>query len=234
MSKEKIMLPFSIYGHEDYYEPYNLLENQKLKDKFIKNIEKYIRTSFEYKTYIRFLKTEALLTQCVVMNMLPEEVSQRLKIEMHHCPLTLYDLVDIVLNKYLLLQQPYTALSIANEVMDAHFMNQIGIVPMTVTMHQMIHAGKNLVNAKDLFGNYRQFALQYETFIDESHIEKMDNVEALADEFVQSLRGNLLSIDQALYLEHDDEDENSVDLGETQIGEQKNTLDEMHQEMNED
>lgn len=226
-SKKEIFIPdFLAYGSEFFYTDLKLMDNEKAKEKFIKTIERHIRTSLEYKSYIKYLKTEALLTQCVVMNMLPEEVAARLSVEMHHCPLTLYDLVDIVLMKYLLLEKPFTRISIANEVMDAHFMNQIGLVPMTVTMHQMIHKGNHLVNKKDLFGDYKKFASHYETFLTDDHRGKIEKVEKLADEFISNVRAMTLSLDKTLFIEQDDSDDDEVTVPETSKTTETKSLDE--------
>ena len=208
--KEPFIPDFNAYGTEFFYEGLKLLDNEKNKEKFIKSIERIIRTSLEYRGYIKYLKTEALLTHCVVMNKLPDEVASSLSIEMHHCPLTLYDLVDIVLQRYLLLEKPFTRISIANEVMDAHYMNQIGIVPMTVTLHQMIHNNCNLVNKNDIFGNYKAFAENYELYLTEDHRSKIEKVETLSDTFIASTRKNYLEVNPELYIERDDSDDDKV------------------------
>lgn len=217
--KDQFLPDFEFYGTEFFYTDLKLLDNDKSKEKFIKTIERIIRTSIEYRGYIKYLKTEALLTQCVVMNKLPAEVAAGLSLEMHHCPLTLYDLVDIILTKYLLLEKPFTRISIANEVMDAHYMNQIGIVPMTITMHQMIHNGCNLVNKNDVFGNYKAFADNYSIYLSEEHRNKIEKIESMSDTYIAASRKSYLEINPTLYIERDDSDDDKVLLIDSSVEE---------------
>jgi hypothetical protein len=199
----KFQPDFDYYGKPAFYAEMQLLDNEKNKEKFVKSIERAIRTSPEYRNYIKYLKTEALLNYCVLMGAMPEEVAQKLKIEMHHCPITLYDLVDTVLIKYLVLDKPFTRLSIANEVMDAHFMSNIGIVPMTVTAHQMAHKGVKLIKPTDIFGNFHRFLEQYENFVPEETRSKVAGLLALKSEFVETIRENVLTVDEKLFIEDD-------------------------------
>lgn len=213
--KKEFFLPnFDEYGENEFYESLNLLDNEKSKEKFIKSIERIIRTSLEYSAYIRYLKTTVLLTQCSVLNALPEEVSKSLNIEMHHCPLTLYDLVDIILTKHLKLGTNYTRVSIANDVMISHYQNQIGLVPMTKTMHQLIHSGVQVVNKDDIFGDYHAFAEQYSTFLEDEHRSKIERVDSLSRSEIQNTRSRYLQVDPELYLEIDHSDFTTVLLPE--------------------
>ena len=191
---------FSLYGNDSFYESLNLLDNEKQKEKFIKTVERIIRTSSEYSQYIRYLKTTAMLTQCSVLNKLPEEVTKALTIEMHHCPLTLYDLVDIILTRQLKIGEDFTRISIANDVMVAHYMNQVGIVPMTKTMHHMIHENVNLVNKNDIFGNYEAFAETYSTFLTEEHHNKINRVLRTPDEVIMNTRKKYMEVNPDLYI----------------------------------
>ena len=190
---------FSLYGTEGFYETLKLADNEKQKEKFIKSVERIIRTSQEYSQYIRYLKTTAMLTQCSVLNKLPEEVSKALTIEMHHCPLTLYDLVDIILTRQLSIGGDFTRISIANDVMVAHYMNQVGLVPMTKTMHQMIHENVNVVNHRDIFGNFDAFAETYSVFLTEEHQNKIARVKRTPDEVIMNTRRKYMEVNPELY-----------------------------------
>ena len=53
--KEKRFKPlFNLYRSKSFYNDLELLTNEKNKEKFIKSIERIIRTSIEYRNYIGY------------------------------------------------------------------------------------------------------------------------------------------------------------------------------------
>lgn len=219
--EKKVFIPnFEAYGEDDYYRDLDLLNNDKNRENFIKSIERIIRTSPEYRNYIRFLKTEAELAYCTVMNKLPEEVSKLVKIEMHHYPLTLFTIVDIILKKHLYLEACFTRLSIANEVMNNHFMNRVGIVPLTVTIHQMMHTGNNLINPKDIFGDYDAFLLEYDSFVDTETKADVFYVKNLNEKTIERNVRNALTINPNIFEELDVQDFHRITFKERELEEE--------------
>lgn len=215
MPKEnQIYFDYSLYQQNTFYEELGLDVNEKQQEKFIKGVERYIRTSLEYRNYIKYLKQEVLLTQCSILNKLPEELSRSLTIEMHHWPFTLYDLVEIVLNKHLKLNNVFTRLSIANEVMDLHYTNSVGLIPLTKTMHQLAHTNNNVVHRKNVFGNYQNFIDFYEIYLDQGQRQKIENFEKLSETLTINIIKNFLEVDEELYKELDDKDFDKVEVKE--------------------
>lgn len=212
MAKQKFVPEFSLYGKKDYFEDLNLLNNDKNKEKLIKNIEAIIRTSQEYRNYIRYLKNDAELTYCSLMNILPEDIAKHIKIEMHHFPYTLYDLVDIVLTKALSLGTDYTRLSIANEVMELHFSNQIGLVPLTVTAHQMMHNNHYFLHKEEVFGNYETFFERYKPYLQEEHHDKIIRLRATNKDIAAKRKLEVLTVKPELYIEYDPETMDLIEL----------------------
>ena len=166
------------YGTAEFYTNLNLDEDPKLKTSFIKDIERIIRTSLEYRNYIKFLKTEALMNYCSVLNRLPDDVLKNLSIEMHHFPFTLYDIVESVLDRHINCGLNFSRLTVANEIMDLHYNNQIGIVPLTETAHELAHSGTLELSSNLIFGDYERFISLYESFID---CKKIDFVRDLQE-----------------------------------------------------
>ena len=132
---------------------------------------------------------------------------------------------DIILTKHLKLNLPFTRLSIANEVMNVHYMNQVGIVPLTETMHQIIHNGISLVNKKDIFGNYEEFAEQFDVFLSEEHRNKIEKINKLPDALIFNTRNSILEVNPALYLEYDDSADDVVYLKEPEAKDSDEELD---------
>ena len=158
---------FSIYGKPAFYALYNLENNEKNKTRFIKIIESFVRSSHEYRHFLAYLKQEAKLTYCAIMNGLGDENLEGVTLEIHHYPYTLYDITEAVLNRHLLNNLDFSRLSIANEVMSLHFNLQVGLVPLTLTMHQMAHTGNILIDMEHVFGDYKKFSKDYELFLSE-------------------------------------------------------------------
>ena len=176
------MSNFNLYQRKEFYSDLNLAENLKNRNAFIKNIESIIRNSFEYRKFIHYLKKEAKLSYCSLMGNLSEEFYNKISIEMHHHPVTLYDLVDTVLNKTLKEEREFTKFSIANEVMELHFNLKIGIVPLTTTAHQLAHSDSMVIEIKDIHGDFFSFIEEYEEFFSEEvtgritkHLENAEN-----------------------------------------------------------
>ena len=106
----------------------------KTRVRFIRQIEKTIRGSYEYKKWLQFIKgTLGSDLQCYHTGNIPDVCS----IEMHHHPYTLYNLVDIMLRNS---DNDFSSLTIANRVMKLHFMNLVGFIPLCVSSHEMYHS----------------------------------------------------------------------------------------------
>ena len=71
------------------------LITEKDKIKFIKTVEKLVRASLEYRNYIDFLKENVGLDSCIFFQKITagSNSKKRIKIEIHHEPLTLFDIV---------------------------------------------------------------------------------------------------------------------------------------------
>lgn len=219
--KEKLYFDpiFHFYQSDLYYEGLDLGNNEKQQEKFIKSIEAIIRTSIEYRSYIKYLKTEALLAKCTILDKLPEDIIKNISIEMHHFPFTLYDLVKIVLVRCIKNSEVFTRLTIANEVMGLHYLNEVGIVPLSVTMHQLAHSDARVLNKKNVFGNYKKFIEKYEIYIDDEQKNKVIKLEKLPDALVSNTIANYLEVDKELYKDIDTTDLDVVHLVELEDNE---------------
>ena len=138
------------------------LNNDKDIIKYIKRIERIIRSSTEYRDYIAFLKEYVDMTACAFFNKVNSAESRRIHVEIHHEPLTLMDIVSVVLTKWINDGTPLNDLLIADEVMELHYRNLVGLVPLSKTVHETIHSG-----------NQNEIVPQYEDYISDDIIEKL-------------------------------------------------------------
>jgi len=138
--------------------------------RFIKNVEKHIRSSKEYKEFIGYLRSMGLNSCSILGNVMSND--SNVEIEMHHHPFTLYDIVSIVYSKYVHFEQPTNTFRIAMEVLKLHYDNLIGMVPLSITVHELVHAGEIFINSNQVFGYIDRFIDIYKDFMSEDQIEK--------------------------------------------------------------
>ena len=156
-------------------------KNSKDKDRLIKRIERYVRSSMEYKDYIAFLRENMNMDACAFFNNISKEGGKRIRIEVHHAPLTLYDIVSTVLTKYEAEGMPLNDLMIADEVMKLHYENMVGLIPLSKTIHEVIHKSpteKIVLPAYMIYGNFKEFLEKYGEYAEdcEHKIEHMIEV----------------------------------------------------------
>lgn len=145
--------PFAeAFYFEDYYD-------EKSVKRFIKNVEKLIRTSKEYYRYIEELRENViqLNRDSILGNITTTDVDM----EFHHYPFSLYDIVESVMSTHILDGDKFTSFSIAKEIMELHYRHIIGIVPLTKTMHELAHAGSIFIPKTQIFGDYKTFLAEF-------------------------------------------------------------------------
>lgn len=163
------------YAHPDDMTYSVHLESDKDKDKYIKRIESVIRTSNEYKDYIAYLKEYVDMTHCAFFNNVQNSQGSKVRIEIHHEPLTLYDIVKTVVNKFIDEATPLNDLYIADEVMELHYKNKVGLIPLSKTVHQIVHNSNEIIIPLDLiYGDFRGFLEEYNDYLDETLINKIE------------------------------------------------------------
>ena len=144
------------------------IEHPYNRDKLIKRIEKIVRQSYEYKDLILFLREEMNLDRCLILSNIDIHTA---RIELHHDPLRLYDVVDTVLRKHetLLGAENINVFDIADEVMEIHYKEMIPLVPVTTTVHELIHADEVFIPIQLIsqggFGNWRLFVSVYKKYM---------------------------------------------------------------------
>lgn len=173
MSKPNIVI-------QDFAHPQNLeytvtLNTDKDRIKFIKRIETHIRSSLEYKDYIAFLKENMDMNKCAFFDNIRNEQGSRIRIEVHHEPLTLFDIVETVINKYLDEAIPLNDLYIADEVMELHYKNQVGLIPLSKSVHQIIHNSNEIIIPLTMvYGDYKSFLETYNDYLSEDLVNKIE------------------------------------------------------------
>lgn len=176
---ERTCIPMSI-REQTFQKPMEMeysviLNTDKDREKFIKRVEQIIRSSLEYRDYIAYLKENVNMTKCAFFQNVENAQGSRVRIEIHHEPLTLFDIVSVVLNKFIEEGIPLDDLYIADEVMDLHYKNMVGLIPLSKSLHQIVHNSNDIIIPLSLvFGDYKDFIHEYEDYLDENIIGKIE------------------------------------------------------------
>lgn len=152
---------------------------EDIDEKVIAYIEREVRSSYEYKKYINYLKSELDLTKC---SLLPgiDAKDGAVSLEFHHYPLNLYEIVETITRQRILTLEEDAKVScfeIAEQVMEEHFRGNIGVVPLTKTMHDMAHNRSIIVPITKVEGNYNYFIKKYSSYIPDDIKERVKEAE---------------------------------------------------------
>lgn len=144
---------------------YTMIISEKDKIKVVKKIEQIARSSMEYKQYIEYLRKYIDMTKCSFFNNISNKDSKRVSIEIHHEPFTLFDIAHIILEKWIATGQEINPTLIAEEMMKLHYQNKVGLIPLSITVHQLVHTGKLFVPLQCLYGDFVSFFEEYEPYV---------------------------------------------------------------------
>ena len=153
--------------------------DEDLTEKLVSYIEKEVRMSYEYRDYINYLKNELDLTHC---SMLPgiDCSNGAASLEFHHYPLNLYEITDAVGHKMIKDlgdNEKLSCFEIAEKVMEEHYLGNIGLVPLTKTLHDMAHNRSIIIPISKVNGNYKEFIKKYSDSIPQDIKDRVKEAE---------------------------------------------------------
>lgn len=154
---------------------FNIISD-KDRVKTVKTIERMVRSSLEYKDYIKYLKTYINMTHDSFLRKVEQTQYSKISIEIHHAPLTLYDITMIVLLKHEDEYGEIDLLHIAEEVMKLHYQCRVGLIPLAKTIHDLVHDGKVFIPVQMVRGNWIEFFREYEKYFPEDMKDKLKKI----------------------------------------------------------
>lgn len=159
------------YDIEDYD-----LFNEKDFKKYIIDIEKTCRISFEYRQMIKYLRDNMDMNKCSFYQNVNNIDTFKIKIHIHHEPLTLYDICIVVYRKRLKHKESLDVELVAKEVMFLHYKLMVGLIPLAETPHELVHNQYLFVPADVVLGHYGKFIDMYEEFFDPEQLYVLNNI----------------------------------------------------------
>jgi hypothetical protein len=134
---------------------------------FIKNAEKQVRNSIEYRLWAQYITDHLGNTHCAIT----KESMNECPVEIHHHPITLYTIVKSVVNKCLSQDQEFSTFDVATKVIELHFQNKVGYVVLLSSLHHKYHSGFLNIPIELVNGNYKHIIGTYS--IDEAEYDKI-------------------------------------------------------------
>lgn len=146
-----------------------VITNEKQRDKLTKQIESYVRQSMEYKDLIKYLRTNIDMNSCEFYSNINATGKKGL-IEIHHEPFDLYTLTSIVMKKHEAEVGFIDELMVAEEVTRLHYEGKVGLIPLAITPHELVHKGKLFIPLNCVRGRFVEFVKDYFEYIDDAYI----------------------------------------------------------------
>lgn len=158
------------------FEVYNL-DDDKDYNTFIKDVERQVRMSFEYREFIKFCRNNFGMNKCAFLNGINNEETFDIKIEIHHYPFSLHDIVEAVIKKRQFYNESLEVQMVAKEVMILHYKAVIGLIPLSETAHELAHSSRLFIPSDRVFGRYNLFVDYYKPFISDALLDTLERIE---------------------------------------------------------
>ena len=181
-------------------EDYDLFDDKE-REKYINDLERHVRSSYEYRNMVQYLREYMNMNSCAFIPNVTNEVNRKIKIELHHSPFTLRDICVTILNKRMKNNEMLTIESVAYEVMFVHYSLMVGLIPLSETVHQLVHSQYIFIPTDKVYGYYKNFVKTYNDYIDPELLDKLDELERLTiagtynDSYKEVLEKKYITID---------------------------------------
>lgn len=192
------------YTTEDYD-----LFNEKDFKKYIDDVEKMVRSSREYREAVQYMRKYMDMNTSAFSKNINNIESNKIKIELHHTPFTLYDIALAVFNKRSRLGEPLDIELVAKEVAYIHYLLIVGLIPLSKTEHKLVHNQALFVPVDKVLGNYEKFIDMYEKDIPEDAMARYNTYVELTKNYNHQDNTKVLEVSPT-YLKLPGSDEQSL------------------------
>lgn len=172
-------------------EDYDLNDEKDLK-KYFNDVERAVRNSYEYRKLVAFLRDNFNMNKCSFYKNITNIDSTKIKIHIHHDPITLFDIMTVIFNKRKFYRESLDVESIAKEIMYVHYNCWVGLIPLAETVHELVHNMYLFVPTTKVYGAYKKFREVYGDFFSPEQIDLLDRIEAATESYEESKGMELL------------------------------------------
>jgi len=139
--------------------------------KFIRNVERHVRNSIEYRLWKNYIIDVLGVTCCMVT----EERMDQCSVEVHHHVPSLFVLVKALVNEKIEKEEEFSSFDIALDAIEIHFQNQVGYVTLVKSIHEKFHNGFLKIPSSLIRGNYQAFMESYVKYLDDEDLDVINN-----------------------------------------------------------
>lgn len=150
--------------------------NDKDFDRYIEDIKRVVRQSREYRLFVDYLRENMDMNKCSFLENVTNKDTFKIKIELHHSPLTLHDIVLTVFNKRMFYNESLEIEMVAKEVMYVHYFLMVGIIPLSQTVHELVHTQSIFIPLGKSMGNWEEFIDIYREWAPPEVLDKIDQM----------------------------------------------------------
>lgn len=160
------------YDKEDYN-----LTDPKDAQKYIYDVEKFVRNSFEYHIAIAYLRQYMDMNKCAFFENVNNIDTTSIHIEIHHSPFTLYEITETVIRKRTFYNESLLIEDTAREVIYLHYCLIVGLIPLSETVHELVHNQFLFVPTDKVMGDYKKFVELYKPWMNDNLLKKIKQME---------------------------------------------------------
>ena len=155
------------YSNISLYKDIEYFDDERSYNTFVKDCERMIRSSKDYKVFENYVMNILGINFCQVN---PEITADDATIEMHHGPMfTLFDYVNIVLYDYIRKNKKITTFRISDTILEEHFDLNVQVVMLTKTNHEGVHNRDIFLNVMQGIGNASGFIAKYKDSLNDDY-----------------------------------------------------------------
>lgn len=194
---DTIVIPSNIPNYD--VQDYDLFDEKDMAH-YIKDLERFVRQTIEYKQLVQYLREYMNMKNCAFMPGVSNEFTPKIRIEIHHSPLTLYEICSTIIKKRMSLGECMNIEAVAYEVLYIHYCLMVGLIPLSETVHELVHNQYIYVPANKVYGYYKGFVIQYHDYMEPELLDKLNTVERIAqdqqyNDYMQILEKKYIAID---------------------------------------
>lgn len=144
--------------------PLYIFKKNNDRKNYINYVKQIIRSSPEYRDYVSFIKRKCGMDHDDIMPMIKSENGKKYSIELHHDPFTLFEIIHICLSRSEMDGEPHNPFKLAEEVMELHYDNKVGLINLAKTPHELAECGKIFIPLQRIRQRYDLFFNEYDSY----------------------------------------------------------------------
>lgn len=170
--------------------------------KFITKVEHMVRTSKEYKDYIKYLKVHFDMSHCEVLPNIVSGNGKKYSIDLHHEPFQLSWITDTVLTKHEDMGETLNPFYLADEITELHYREVVGLIPLSKTQHELVHSDRIMIPLNYVYQRYDVFADEYDLWIPD-YVKDLIKLKVLRTMQSNQIQSDVLLNPTVTYIEVD-------------------------------